>query len=254
MTIVVNIENLTVSADQPQSLLASNEVQEQDEQTEQKPKKKRQKLSDEEKRERNKAKGKKYYEKHRDERLAYAKTYYKQNKEAITERNKAYLEANREKNRAASRLCADRRRHAHIEGYVPTSEYKRGWSIRDVTDKGYLYLAHDRETGAMKIGMTMCNPENRLSYYKSHYNDGITFLKVSPLLNDVYNAEAAAHMMLRGNVRPVTTANKFKTSTNPSAEWFQMNGKFTITDIIRVFEDVSNQFADTSKNAPQTSK
>lgn len=225
MDINITIEVKNIEPEQATSLLASIE------QVEQQAKKKRgrpRKYSDEERKARRKAYLKEWYIKNRDKQLA---------------KQKEYDDAHREQVRASNRLCSDRRRNSHIKGYVPTSEYKRGWSIKDSTDKGYLYLAHDRDTGALKIGCTMCNPQNRLSYYKSHDNEGITFLKVSPLLNDVYNAESAAHAMLRENVRPVTTANKFKTSTNPSAEWFQMNGKFTIADILRVFDTVSNQFA-----------
>lgn len=271
MDIIINTENVTIVSDQKDASEPNNKC-------------KKVKLSEEERKERQKASckkwreknrehcqayRKKYHEEHkeqenaydnqryiqnRDQCLAYRKAYYETNRDQCLARNKGWREKNpgyhkqwhnthRDEHNAQSRFWADRTRHAHIDGYVPSSEFKRGFSVRDVTNKGYLYLVIDKETNAVKIGCTQCTPEHRLSYYRSHESDSIEFLLTSLLLADVYEAEKAAHDMLNGKVRHVRTDDKSITSTNPQAEWFQLDGTFLIEDVFHVFNTVSEQFA-----------
>lgn len=148
---------------------------------------------------------------------------------------KAYRERNRERVTSAHRLYNDRVRHAHIEGHEPTGDRKPHAHIESVTNKGFLYLAYDRQTGAMKIGSTLCVPETRLDQYG---REKVVFLLVSPIMDNVRTAEETAHQLLRGNVRKVSTRDKRKTSTHPLAEWFQLDGGFTIFDVLGVYNSV----------------
>lgn len=121
------------------------------------------------------------------------------------------------------------------------------FKIRDVKTEGYLYVASDTVTGAKKIGCCQTTPKTRLSHYRRD-SDAITFIRTSCLIENVYDAEAVAHSMLKGNVRYVRSDDRMTTSSNPRAEWFQLDGAYTIEDIYEVFASVENLFCPGSIN------
>lgn len=164
-------------------------------------------------------------------------------KERHKARCRIYNDAHREEINSRMRYIMDRRRNSHVEGYVPTSDYKKDFRISDVTSDGYLYLAFDQATNAYKIGMTQCTPETRLAQYQSKDSDTITFLQRSPLLEDVAEAEDNAHQMLRGHVTFVRTDDKTTPSSNPCAEWMQLDRDYDLGDVKAIFDGICELYA-----------
>lgn len=198
-------------------------------------------LTEEERKERRRAYRKAYKKAHPEKVKEQKRRYNDAHREEVRAYNKRYKETHREEVLAGLRLWHDRTEYAHLEEYAPTGDRKQYAHVRPVTSRGFLYLAHDRNTGALKIGGTQRALKVRLKKYREEEGNGITFIKTSGVIADVFTVRATAHALLRGHVRPVTTHDKTKTSTNPRAGWFQPDGRYTFSDVLAVFDAVTSQ-------------